>query len=581
MCRSATVAWAILAGTGLGWAQSPNAPDWRRTGAVSIGHPTGDAATGAVVRAWYLDGGLAVRTRTGKTFFTRDFEAWQPSSLIPPAVSTRERAGVAYRAEGDVLRSEDGGETWTNLTQFRGGSILGSPVLDVAVSPLDENDLVAANRDGVWRSLDGGLTWAGLNAGLPNLEPLRLLAVPGEGSDRALRIATPDRILEWSPGETAWSTTGAWIEPGIAFEARGEYQYLGGRDGRIAVMRAGAPRPEFLTGAGPVARIWIDPRDPSFAIAIAGARVFRTANGGAFWDDITGGLTAGELTGVTGDRASGSLYVAGEAGLFYTPLDFAPGAVTPAWRSVPLPSEQSRVRDVRLDPAANQIYVAIEGEGIFAALAPHRSRQPVLLSAADLIARPAAPGALMMIAGAGVTAALAGGRPAPILASTPNETHLQIPFDLEGSRLNLQLESASARWGVDVDLRDASPAIFVDRDGSAMVLDADSGVLTGAMHPLRSGARLQILATGLGRVRPEFPAGIEAPAINPPEVVSAVRVLLDGQPLTVTRKTLAPGYIGFYLVEAEMPIAVNAGTAELMIEAAGRASNRVRVYIEP
>ena len=65
------------------------------------------------------------------------------------------------------------------------------------------------------------------------------------------------------------------------------------------------------------------------------------------------------------------------------------------------------------------------------------------------------------------------------------------------------------------------------------------------------------------------------------EVFPNSRVLLDGQPLETTRATLAPGYVGFYLIEAQMPSLVNSGTAELRLEVAGRASNSVRVYIEP
>jgi uncharacterized protein (TIGR03437 family) len=44
---------------------------------------------------------------------------------------------------------------------------------------------------------------------------------------------------------------------------------------------------------------------------------------------------------------------------------------------------------------------------------------------------------------------------------------------------------------------------------------------------------------------------------------------------------LAPGFVGFYLVEVEIPKIVNYGPAELYIEAGGQTSNRVRIYIEP
>ena len=52
-------------------------------------------------------------------------------------------------------------------------------------------------------------------------------------------------------------------------------------------------------------------------------------------------------------------------------------------------------------------------------------------------------------------------------------------------------------------------------------------------------------------------------------------------PVDVTRAVLAPGLVGFYLVEIQIPKIVNYGPAELYIEAGGQMSNRVRIYIEP
>ena len=101
-----------------------------------------------------------------------------------------------------------------------------------------------------------------------------------------------------------------------------------------------------------------------------------------------------------------------------------------------------------------------------------------------------------------------------------------------------------------------------------------------AMNPAHSRGRIQILATGLGAVRPDWPTGTPAPQDNPPTVVATVHAYLDRQPVEVTRAVLAP-YIGFYLVEIEVPRIVNYGPEELYIEVDGHESNRVRVYIEP
>ena len=82
-------------------------------------------------------------------------------------------------------------------------------------------------------------------------------------------------------------------------------------------------------------------------------------------------------------------------------------------------------------------------------------------------------------------------------------------------------------------------------------------------------------------MRPEWPTGLAAPLENPPQVAANVRVLLDGSVVETTRATLAPGYIGYYLIEAKLPDVVNTGAAELSISAGSSESNRVRVYLVP
>ena len=131
-----------------------------------------------------------------------------------------------------------------------------------------------------------------------------------------------------------------------------------------------------------------------------------------------------------------------------------------------------------------------------------------------------------------------------------------------------------------VPLEAAAPAIFVARDGSPMLLDAESGVMLDAMTPAHSRGHIQILTTGLGRVTPDWPTGIAGPVDNPPKVAATVRAYLDRQPVEVTKAVLAP-YIGYYLIEIEVPKIVNYGPAELYLEVGTQSSNRVRVYIEP
>jgi uncharacterized protein (TIGR03437 family) len=152
---------------------------------------------------------------------------------------------------------------------------------------------------------------------------------------------------------------------------------------------------------------------------------------------------------------------------------------------------------------------------------------------------------------------------------------------VNGPSVGLALDAASGSVSLGLAVQAASPAIFLDRDGAPMLLDADSGLMLDAGNTAHSNARIQILATGLGRVKPGWPTGLAAPLENPPAVAATVKAYLERAPVEVTRAILAPGYVGLYLIELQLPAIVNAGPAELYIAADGQESNRVRVYLQP
>ena len=87
------------------------------------------------------------------------------------------------------------------------------------------------------------------------------------------------------------------------------------------------------------------------------------------------------------------------------------------------------------------------------------------------------------------------------------------------------------------------------------------------------------MLNGLGKVRPDWPTGVAAPAVNTPAVTAKVQAYLDGGELTVSRATLAPGYVGMYLVEVQLPVVANYGAMELYVSADGQDSNHVQIVI--
>jgi uncharacterized protein (TIGR03437 family) len=634
VCHKGTVSnWRYLLGavlsTGVaGVLAAQTAPvEWRRVGNPAMDVGLASPATGSVEAVWYSPDGsrLYARNHAGRVFETTDFENWTPAQgasepVDPPApvvdrlpepgaklALANAAPGRIYALGTQLYRSDDGGRAWTNLTAFHDQSIIGPDQRSVAVSPGDPDQLAVANDFGVWRSMDGGLSWSGLNLHLPNLPVSRILATPG--GTHGTRILVRDLgAMELAPGAEAWQpVSDAQIRADDAAEENalrratqalgtritavavsGQTVYAGAADGRIWVSLdaegswTASPR---SSANGPVTRIFADSSEPRVALAAiggAGAHVLRTTNSGAFWDDLTANLPDAPAHGVTALRTAGVIYVATDKGVFWAAADLenaGPAAVTWAPISGSLPAAPAT--DVKLDANGYQLYAALDGYGVYAAPAPHRLRTLRLVNAADFSTRAAAPGSLISVVGGRVNAANAGQLSFPVLAASEGESQIQVPFETSAANLSLALDIGAGHFTLGLPVQAVSPAIFVNRDGSPMILDGDSGFVMDGRTAAHSGARLQILATGLGKVRPDWPTGMAAPLENPPAVAATVKAYLDHLPVQVTRAALAPGYIGFYLIEVELPVLVNAGPAELYISADGQESNRVQVVLEP
>jgi len=200
--------------------------EWRRVGNPAMEVGLASPATGPVETVWYSPDGarLYARTRAGRVFETTDFESWTPAQGVsgpadPPALPVDPpvdripepgaklalvaASGRIYALGTQLYRSDDGGRSWSNLTDFHNQSIIGPAQHSLAVSPGDADQLAVANDFGVWRSMDGGLSWSGLNLHLPNLAASRILATPG--GMHGTRIQVQDRgAMELPPGAEAW-----------------------------------------------------------------------------------------------------------------------------------------------------------------------------------------------------------------------------------------------------------------------------------------------------------------------------------------------------------------------------------------
>jgi photosystem II stability/assembly factor-like uncharacterized protein len=114
----------------------------------------------------FLDDGFFVSTDWGATWETRDYPDYPISSLAFGSTPLTIYAG-SY-SSSDVLKSVDGGETWTashlDPTNYAGW------IPAVAVDPADSSVVFAATHGGgIWWSGDGGDSWSAVTPGLRSL----------------------------------------------------------------------------------------------------------------------------------------------------------------------------------------------------------------------------------------------------------------------------------------------------------------------------------------------------------------------------------------------------------------------------
>ena len=168
------------------------------------------------------------------------------------------------------------------------------------------------------------------------------------------------------------------------------------------------------------------------------------------------------------------------------------------------------------------------------------------------------------------TQVLINGIAAPLFYVSPSQINAQVPWEVTGlftTDLTVKVFSNDVPSNVvAAALAITAPGIFV------ITHDADSTLVTSA-RPAVPGEYLRIYCTGLGMVTNEPPTGAPGPFSPLAYTAQNSTVTIEGLSAYVPYSGLAPGFVGLYQVNVQVPAnAVSASAAPLVLSNGGNST---------
>jgi uncharacterized protein (TIGR03437 family) len=181
------------------------------------------------------------------------------------------------------------------------------------------------------------------------------------------------------------------------------------------------------------------------------------------------------------------------------------------------------------------------------------------------------------------------GVPAPLFYSTPTQLGVQIPTELTGSSVTVQVTVAGQTSNTQtISIDTAAPGIFSlsqngSGQGAVLIANSDtfaapSGSVSGGnARPAAPGEFVTIFCTGLGQVIPALPTGVGA-ATN--TTVATPTVTIDGMAANVEFSGMAPGFVGLNQVNVQVPAGTRSSSSiPVVLTINGKQSNTVTIAV--
>ena len=217
-----------------------------------------------------------------------------------------------YKSDSRALyRSEDGGETWVEVTLPDSSD--DGQIAAVAVSAAGQGALyVAGPAMGVLKSIDAGESWTRLDEGLPSLNVIAL-ATHSTLPDTLYAVMAEEGIYRSEDGGKSWRMVDKGPQAPVRRIIHADMEGSMQTGFMFAATENGVYRAMDcfcgwrLAGNSPdnVSAIAFNPNEPAELYVASGQQIFRTTNGGEEWQPIES--PGGEITTLFHSRA-GVLY---------------------------------------------------------------------------------------------------------------------------------------------------------------------------------------------------------------------------------------------------------------------------------
>ncbi len=163
------------------------------------------------------------------------------------------------------------------------------------------------------------------------------------------------------------------------------------------------------------------------------------------------------------------------------------------------------------------------------------------------------------------------GEPVPLLYSSNTLINFQCPNLPAGAQMSITVKPASlaAPGAFTITMGEASPGIFlIDGVHGAVLISGTNEIAMPATstvpsRPARIGEYISIYANGLGPLTEPLEAGMPAPLDHVIQATDTVLVVVGDAELELTPSFvgLAPGFVGLYLANVQLPVNVQTGSS--------------------